>query len=108
MIYELRRYELFPQNKKAFHDRFQNHVLRFFEKYDFKLIGAWDVEIGSGPMFTYLLAWDDLNTRQTAWDGFNSDKEWAGIKQETYQAHGQLVGKTHSEIVKPTAYSPLR
>ena len=108
MIYELRRYELFPHNKKAFHDRFQNHALRFFEKYSFKLIGAWDVEIGSGPAFTYLLAWEDLNTRQTAWDGFNSDPGWSEVKRETHKAHSQLVGKTHSEIVKPTAYSPLR
>lgn len=107
MIYELRRYELFPHNKKAFHDRFQNHVLRFFEKYNFKLIGAWDVEIGDGPEFTYLLAWPDLNSRQTAWAAFNTDTDWAAIKAQTHEDHGQLVAKTHSEIVRPTNYSPL-
>jgi hypothetical protein len=56
MIYELRRYELFSHNKKAFHDRFQNHFLPLSEKYGFKLIGAWDTEIGDGPSFTYILA----------------------------------------------------
>jgi RNAse (barnase) inhibitor barstar len=76
MIYELRRYELFPQNKKAFHDRFQNNFLPLSEKYGFKLVGAWDTEIGDGSSFTYILAWEDLNSRQTAWDGINSNAEW--------------------------------
>jgi hypothetical protein len=107
MIYELRRYELFAHNKKAFHERFETHALRIMGKYGFKLIGAWDIEIGDGPEFTYILAWPDLNTRQGAWDEFNTDEEWAKVKKDTHAAHGQLVWKTHSEIAKPTKYSPL-
>jgi heme-degrading monooxygenase HmoA len=108
MIYELRRYELFNHNKKAFHDRFEQHVLKFFDQYGFQLIGAWDTEIGDGPEFTYVLAWPDLNTRQAAWDKYNSDEEWGQVKKDSQAAHGQLVAKTHSKIIKPTKYSPLK
>ncbi len=108
MTYELRRYQLFPHNKKAFHERFADHALPIMEKYGFKVIGAWDTEIGEGPTFTYILAWEDLNVRQAAWDKFNTDPEWAQIKKETHEAHGQLVARTHSEIMRATGYSLLK
>ena len=108
MLYELRRYEVFAHNKKAFHDRFEQHAMRLMAGHGFKVVGSWDVEIGDNPEFVYLLAWQDLAARQQAWDAFNADPEWTKVKQETHQAHGQLVWKTHSEILKPTSYSPLQ
>lgn len=108
MLYELRTYETFNHNKKAFHERFEQHAMRIMNTYGFKIIGCWDEEIGEMQNFSYLLAWDDLNERQAAWAKFNSDEEWAGIKSESAKKHSQLVWKTHNKILKPTKYSPLQ
>jgi len=76
-------------------------------KYGFEIVGAWDTLIGDVPETTYILAWPDLNTMQNAWGGLNADEAWARIKKETFEKHGPLVLKTHSQILTPTAYSPL-
>lgn len=39
---------------------------------------------------------------------FNGDPEWAQIKNDTHKAHGQLVIRTHSEIMKAAGYSSLK
>jgi len=36
VIHQLRIYEIFDANKKAFHDRFRDHAMRIMAKYDFK------------------------------------------------------------------------
>lgn len=46
MIYEMRTYELFNHTRKAFHDRFRDHVTRLFTKHGIELVGAWETEIG--------------------------------------------------------------
>ena len=107
MIYELRRYELQQHNKKAFYERFEKQLMPLLPKYGFKLVGAWDTVIGDVPETTYILGWSDLNTMQKAWADLNADKEWLHIKKVTFEEHGPLVLKTHSQILAPTAYSPL-
>lgn len=108
MIYELRRYELQQHNKLAFYERFEKQLMPILSRYGFNLIGAWDTVIGDVPETTYILAWSDLNTMQKAWSNLNSDKDWIKIKEETYKKPGPLVLKTHSQILKSTAYSPLQ
>jgi hypothetical protein len=108
MIYELRRYELQQNNKAAFYERFEVQLMPLFEKYGFKLEGAWDTAIGDVPEYTYVLAWTDLNTRQAAWAKLNEDVDWTRIKKESQEKHGALVLKTHSQILQPTNYSPLK
>ncbi len=107
MIYELRRYELQQHNKTAFYERFEKQLMPIFGKYGFKLVGAWDTIIGDVPECTYILAWEDLNTRQDAWAKLNADADWSRIKQESQEKHGTLVLKTHSQILKATNYSPI-
>lgn len=107
MIYELRRYELQQHNKKAFYERFEKQLMPILPKYGFSIVGAWDTIIGDVPETTYILAWSDLNTMQKAWIKLNADEDWIRIKKESFQTHGSLVLKTHSQILAPTAYSPL-
>jgi hypothetical protein len=38
VIHQLRIYEIFDSNKKAFHDRFRDHAMRVMAKYDFKIV----------------------------------------------------------------------
>ena len=108
MLYELRTYETFNHNKRAFHERFEKHAMRIKQNYGFKMGGSWAEVIVEMPNFTSVLEWQDLNTRQDAWAKFNSDKEWTKIKVESAKEHGRLVSKTRNKILKPTPYSPLR
>lgn len=108
MIYEIRRYELQQHNKNAFYERFDKQLMPILDKHGFKLMGAWNTVIGDVPETTYILAWEDLNTRQEAWKNLNADEDWARIKKESQEKHGTLVLKTHSQILAPTPYSPLQ
>ena len=42
MIHQLRIYEIFEQNKAAFHERFHRHALRIWQPYGFELVAAWE------------------------------------------------------------------
>jgi len=37
-IHQLRVYEIFDSNMKAFHDRFRDHAMRIMVRYDFKIV----------------------------------------------------------------------
>ena len=108
MIYELRTYELYGDGRQALHARFEEHTVRFFERHGFRVIGFWETEIGDGPELTYLLAWQNLAEREQGWDGFNTDPEWLEIRERTNREQGPMVWKTHSKILRPTRYSPMK
>ena len=42
VIHQLRIYEIFDSNKKAFHDRFRDHAMRIMAKYDIKIVATWE------------------------------------------------------------------
>jgi hypothetical protein len=42
VIHQLRIYEIFDNNKEAFHDRFRDHAMRIMAKYDFKIVATWE------------------------------------------------------------------
>jgi hypothetical protein len=42
VIHQLRIYETFDSNKKAFHDRFRDHAMRIMARYDFKIVAMWE------------------------------------------------------------------
>jgi len=42
MIHQLRIYEIFEQNKAAFHDRFRDHAARIMKSYGFDIIATWE------------------------------------------------------------------
>jgi peptidoglycan/xylan/chitin deacetylase (PgdA/CDA1 family) len=108
VIYELRRYELNKINKKYFYERFSTKLLPIFDKYGFKIVGAWDVHDEEKAETIYILEWKDLETLQNTWEIFHQDQEWKDIKEQSLKEHGLLVNATHSTIMKPTTYSPIK
>ena len=106
MIHQLRIYEIFDQNKKAFHDRFRDHASRIMRSYGFNILGTWETRLGDRTEFVYLLAWPDEETMRHAWDQFKSDEEWKKIKKDTNAKHGVLVGEIEDRTLTPTGYSP--
>ena len=106
MIHQLRIYEIFEQNKAAFHDRFRDHAARIMKSYGFDIIAAWESKTNDRTEFVYLLAWPDKQTMLRAWGQFRADEEWKKIKKLTNTQHGNLVGVIEERTLVPTNYSP--
>jgi heme-degrading monooxygenase HmoA len=108
VIHQLRIYEIFDDNKQAFHDRFEEHAIRIMESYGFHFLSLWESKSGDRTEFVYLLEWPDEETMARAWDRFMADQEWKDIKKVTGAEHGRLVGEIHEKVLRPTSYSTSR
>lgn len=109
MIYEWRVYEITPGKMADINERFSKITLKFFEKYDIKVIGFWTAVIGTSNILYYMIAFNDLAHREKAWTAFGTDPEWVKARKETEKrAGGPLTVKVTNMILKPTAYSPLQ
>jgi NIPSNAP len=106
VIHQLRIYEIFDNNKKAFHDRFRDHAMRIMAKYDFKIVATWESKKDNRTEFVYLLEWPDKETMTDRWKKFLQDQEWIQIKKETGEVNGPLVGEIHDRTLYLTDYSP--
>jgi hypothetical protein len=74
MIHQLRIYEIFDSNKKAFHDRFRDHAMRIMAKYDFRIIATWESKKDNRTEFIYLVEWPDKETMTDLWEKFLRDR----------------------------------
>ena len=106
VIHQLRIYEIFDSNKKAFHDRFRDHAMRIMAKYDFKIVATWESKKDNRTEFVYLLEWPDAGTMTDRWEKFLRDPEWIKIKKETGEINGPLVGEIQARTLYLTDYSP--
>jgi hypothetical protein len=106
VIHQLRIYEIFDGNKRAFHERFRDHALRKMARYEFKIVAIWESRKGNRTEFVYLLERPDKETTKDRWAKFMADKEWAEIKKATGAAHGPLVGEIEDRTLDLTDYSP--
>jgi hypothetical protein len=106
VIYQLRIYEIFDSNKKAFHDRFRDHAMRIMVKYDFKIVATWESKKENRTEFVYLLEWPDSKTMADRWQKFLGDREWINIKKETGEMYGRLVDEIQDRTLYLTDYSP--
>jgi len=108
LIHQLRIYEIFDENKQAFHDRFEDHAIRIMDSYGFRFLSLWESRSDDRTEFVYLLEWPDEETMTRAWDRFMADQEWKDIKKVTGAEHGRLVGEIHEKVLRPTNYSTSR
>jgi NIPSNAP len=108
VIHQLRIYEIFDSNKKAFHDRFRDHALRIMARHDFKIVATWESKKDNRTEFVYLLEWPDKETMTDRWEKFLHDQEWIQIKKETGEINGPLVGEIQDRTLYLTDYSPRR
>lgn len=107
-FHELRIYEVNRSNREAFHERFQDHAMRFFKKYKFKVIDMWESDSGDKLQLIYILYWPNRATMEARWKEFRADKEWAEIRQRSVAKHGDLLLSTPaSQSMVRVSYSPV-
>ncbi|MCC7105544.1 MAG: NIPSNAP family protein [Chloroflexi bacterium] len=106
MIYEKRAYYAVPGKMPLVYKRFEEHALRLFERHGIRVVGFWEAYFGQSNILHYMLAFDDLATREEQWSAFVADPDWVKARAET-EANGPLIDHIVVEIWKPTYFSPM-
>ena len=105
MIHELRTYKPVAGRKAALHSRLRDVVTRLFQRHGMTLVAVWDPIVGRQSDVVYLLRFESLESRETAWRAFLSDPEWLAARNES-EADGPLIDTIDSVLLSPTDYSP--
>jgi NIPSNAP protein len=109
MLYELRVYEITPGKMPAFHARFENHVLKYFDKHGINVIGLWTTLVGeSNNEVSYILAFENMADREKRYAAFSTDPEWLAARRESEKDGVPLVARIRNQFLAPTSYSPLK
>ena len=108
MIYELRIYTANPGKMGALQARFRDHTVHLFEKHGIKNVGYWTNSIGGrSDELWYMIAFESIAQRETAWAAFGADPEWQQARADS-EKDGPLVHHIENRIMNPTAFSPLK
>ena len=60
------------------------------------------------PNLTYLVPFDNLASREKAWDAFSADAEWVKLQKEAAGKYGQISRVSRISIFKSAFYSLVR
>lgn len=108
MIYELRTYTAMPGRMADLNRRFADITLGYFSKIGIQVVGFWTNELGgSSDQLIYMLAYDSLADREQKWGTFAADRDRLAAFAET-EKNGPLVKRLTAQILRPTAYSPMK
>jgi hypothetical protein len=108
MLYELRTYTAMPGRLPDLNRRFAEITVGFFDKHRIQVVGFWTNELGgASDQLLYILAYDSLADRETKWNAFVADKDRLAKFAET-EKNGPLVRRLTAQILRPTAYSPMK
>jgi heme-degrading monooxygenase HmoA len=75
MIHQLRIYQINPDLKTEFDERFRKHASRIMKLHGFDIKAMWYSEVEDKTEFVYILEWPDSTTLQKQWDAFIADSE---------------------------------
>lgn len=108
MIYELRTYTVMPGRLADLNKRFAEITLGYFAKYGITVVGFWTNDLGgSSDQLIYMLGYDSLADREQKWAAFARDADRIAAFAET-EKNGPLVKRLTAQILRPTAYSPMK
>ncbi len=97
-----------PGRMADLNHRFAEITLGYFAKYGITVVGFWQNELGgSSDQLIYLLGYDSLADREQKWSAFAGDRERIAAFAET-EKNGPLVARLTAQILRPTAYSPMK
>ena len=80
----------------------------------FRRLGMSPVFFGQGifgrnlPSLTYMLAFDDLASRERLWKAFGADAEWQKLRSRPGLTDPEIVSNISNEILRPLAFSEIR
>ncbi len=108
MIHELRIYHCAPGRLPDLNKRFETITTKIWERFNIRPIGFWTVLIGANNHdLYYLIEWESLAERETAWTAFSTDPEWLEKRADT-EKNGPLITHLDNFILSPTTYSKIQ
>ena len=109
-VFELRTYE--SANEKASRRKIQ--MFNGGEIGVFRRLGITPVFFGqtivgrNQPSLTYMLAFDDLASRERLWRAFSADPEWQKLRAQPGLSDAEIVSNISNTILRPLPFSPIR
>jgi len=109
-IFELRVYHSPTWRQlKALHERFAGPEIRIFHRVGVRPVLYASTLAGSSmPNLVYLIPFDDLASREKAWNAFGADPEWVKVRKESIEQHGQISSIIQISLYRAAPYSPVR
>jgi len=108
MLYEMRTYTAMPGRLADLNKRFAEITLGFLAMHGIRAVGFWTNELGgASDQLIYILAYESLADREKKWGAFLADPERSAKFAET-EKNGPLVRRLTAQILRPTAYSPMK
>jgi hypothetical protein len=109
-IFELRTYHSPTWRQlRALHERFAGPEIRIFHRVGVHPVLYTSTLVGNDmPNLTYLTPFDDLASREKAWNAFSADPEWVRVRKESIDRHGQISSVIQIALYRATTYSPIR
>jgi hypothetical protein len=109
-IFEIRTYESntgATLKKKI--EMFNNGEMQIFQRLGMNPVFFGEAIVGSKlPHLTYMLAFDDLAHRDSAWKAFGADPEWLKLRATPGLSDADIVSNISNMLVRPTAISDIR
>jgi hypothetical protein len=109
-IFELRTYHSPTWRQlEALHARFAGPEIKIFHRSGVNPILYTSTLIGPNmPNLTYIIPFESLAEREKAWASFGADPEWAKVRSESIEKHGQISSIIQISLFRATPYSPIR
>jgi hypothetical protein len=109
-IFELRTYE--SVNEKASRRKmqmFSNGEIGIFRRLGMAPVFFAQTVVGRNlPSLTYMLAFDDLASRERLWSDFGADPEWQKLRAQPGLSDAEIVSNISNTILRPLPFSPIR
>ncbi|MEJ2082849.1 MAG: NIPSNAP family protein [Acidobacteriota bacterium] len=107
-LFELRTYESKNALKAAAKvDMFNTEEMKIFRACEMPTVFFGEALIGQKlPHLTYMLAFDDMAARETAWARFGSNPDWNRIKDDPRWV--DTVSSIHASFLRPASFSEIR
>ena len=120
MIYELRSYDINPDNWDEYRAWCETLAFPLFlDQFDFPLVGFFEVlppVDRSEDFYTrtagvrWILAWESMEQRDQRWAGLFASKEWETVAQESRDENGEPLFHLGAEVtfLKAWPESPMQ
>lgn len=109
-IFELRTYE--SNNLKASKTKikmFNDAEIKIFRRSGMLPVFFGETLIGKNmPNLTYMLAYDDWESRDKVWKKFGADPEWQKLRSTPGLTDAEIVSNISNALLRPLPFSPIR
>jgi hypothetical protein len=109
-IFEVRTYE--SHNAATLQKKiqmFNDGEMQIFQRLGMNPVFFGEALVGSRlPHLTYMLAFDDLSHRDSAWKAFGSDPAWLRLRATPGLSDADIVSNISNMILRPTSFSDIR